>query len=221
MAVDHSAPGSLSQRLLLPLVLLTSLTALVLLGAYSVIASRFASASEPLEQILGYAPWLKTACVLASAGGALALAAVRSERRSAAVLVLSLSTLVSVLLVLAGYDVLGSARSAKGIVSRIVADNGPLRADVPFYSVRMYDQTLPYYLGRTVTQVEHDDELAMGIASEPDKAIATEAEWQRRWSAAADGYAIMQPDEYDRLRREGVPMRELGHDTRRVIVSRQ
>jgi len=30
----------------------------------------------------------------------------------------------------------------------------------------MYDQTLPYYLGRTVTQVEHDDELAMGIASE-------------------------------------------------------
>ncbi len=209
------------QRLLLPLVLLTSLTALVLLGAYSVIASRFASASEPLEQILGYAPWLKTACVLASAGGALALAAVRLERRSAAVLVLSLSTLLSVLLALAGYDVLGSARSAKGIVSRIVADNGPLRADVPFYSVRMYDQTLPYYLGRTVTQVEHDDELAMGIASEPYKAIATEAEWQRRWSAAADGYAIMQPDEYARLRREGVPMRELGHDTRRVIVSRQ
>ena len=85
----------------------------------------------------------------------------------------------------------------------------------------MYDQTLPYYLGRTVTQVEHDDELAMGIASEPDKAIATEEEWLGRWSDLAQGYAIMQPEEYSRLRSEAVPMRELGRDTRRVIVSRQ
>ena len=208
-------------RLLLPLVLFSSVIALVVLGAYPLIASRFASANTPLDQILGYAPWLQTACAVASVGGVLALVVLRSDRRSAAVLILSLSALISVLLMLAGYDVLGNARSAKAIVSRIVADNGPLRADVPFYSVRMYDQTLPYYLGRTVTQVEHDDELAMGIASEPDKAIATEAEFLHRWSAATEGYAIMQPDEYERLRREGVPMRELGRDTRRVIVGRR
>jgi len=84
----------------------------------------------------------------------------------------------------------------------------------------MYDQTLPYYLGRSVIQVEHPDELAMGIASEPDKAIATVALWRDRWLQSKDAYAMMQPDEYDALQREGVPMRELGRDTRRVIVSR-
>ena len=63
--------------------------------------------------------------------------------------------------------------------------------------------------------------LAMGIASEPDKAIATEAEWLRRWNAAEQAYAIMQRDEYKRLQDQGVPMRELGRDARRVIVSRR
>jgi 4-amino-4-deoxy-L-arabinose transferase-like glycosyltransferase len=214
-------PGTTLRRLLAPLVALSGVAALVALIAYPAVASRFANASELPGQILGYGGWLKTACVVAAAGGIAALALLRSDRRTAAVLILSLSALTAVLLMLAGYDTLGSARSAKAIVSRIVADNGPLRGDVPFYSVKMYDQTMPYYLGRTVTQVEHDDELAMGIASEPGKAIPTEAEWLRRWSAAAEAYAIMPPDEYERLRREGVPMRELGHDTRRVIVSRQ
>jgi 4-amino-4-deoxy-L-arabinose transferase-like glycosyltransferase len=208
-------------RLMLPLVATMGFVVLALLIAYPAIASRFAKTGAPLELLLAYGVWLKSACVCAFAGGVVGLLCLRSHRRTAAVLVLSLSALVAVMLMLTGYDTLGEARSAKSIVSRIVAANGPLRADIPFFSVRMYDQTLPYYLGRTVTQVEHDDELAMGIASEPGKAIATEAEWLHRWSDAAQAYAIMQPEEYARLQSEGVPMRELGRDRRRVIVSRQ
>jgi 4-amino-4-deoxy-L-arabinose transferase-like glycosyltransferase len=208
-------------RLLAPLVVITGVIASLALVAYPSVASKFVSASAPLEQLLGYEGWLKTACLVALAGGIAALVLLRVDRRTPAVLILSLSALTAVLLMLAGYDTLGNASSAKAIVARIVSGSGPMRADVPFYSVKMYDQTMPYYLGRTVTQVEHDDELAMGIASEPGRAIATEAEWLRRWSAAPAAYAIMQPEEYERLRREGVPMRELGHDTRRVIVSRQ
>ena len=71
-----------------------------------------------------------------------------------------------------------------------------------------------------MTQVEHPDELAMGLASEPDKAIDTVAHWRPVVARAAGGYAMMQPDEYDDLRRDGVPMRELGRDARRVIVAR-
>jgi len=92
---------------------------------------------------------------------------------------------------------------------------------VPFYTIRMYDQTLPYYLGRTVVQVDHPDELAMGLKSEPEKAIATVGEWRRRWEAAEQAYAIMQPEEYDELKREGVAMVELGRDPRRVVVGRR
>jgi len=85
----------------------------------------------------------------------------------------------------------------------------------------MYDQTLPYYLGRTVVPVEFRDELAMGLTSEPDKAIDTVADWRRRWEAADQAYAIMQPEEFDELQRDGVAMVELGRDPRRVIVARR
>jgi hypothetical protein len=193
---------------------------LIALVAYAQLASRFADARQPLEPLLEYGAWLKIACMVAFAGGAMGLFYLRSGSRTAAILSVSLTALVAAMLVLAGHDTLAEARSTGPIVSRIVAAHGPLRVDVPFYTVRMYDQTLPYYLGRTVTQVEHYDELAMGIASEPDKAIATEAEWLRRWNAAEQAYAIMQRDEYKRLQDQGVPMRELGRDARRVIVSR-
>jgi 4-amino-4-deoxy-L-arabinose transferase-like glycosyltransferase len=214
-------PQSTLARLTLPLVAIMGVIALIVLFAYAPLAARFADARQPLEPLLEYGVWLKTACVVAFAGGALGLFYLRSAKRTAAVLSVSLTALLAAMLVLTGHDTLAEARSTGPIVSRIVAANGPLRADVPFYTFRMYDQTLPYYLGRTVTQVEHYDELATGIASEPDKAIATEAEWVRRWNAAGQAYAIMQPDEYQRLRDAGVPMRELGRDVRRVIVSRQ
>jgi 4-amino-4-deoxy-L-arabinose transferase-like glycosyltransferase len=214
-------PQSKLARLTVPLVAIMGVIALIALVAYAALAARFADARQPLEPLLEYGIWLKTACVVAFAGGALGLFYLRSAKRTAAVLSVSLTALLAAMLVLSGHDTLAEARSTGPIVSRIVADYGPLRADVPFYTFRMYDQTLPYYLGRTVTQVEHYDELAMGIASEPDKAIATEAEWLRRWNAAGQAYAIMQPDEYQRLRNDGVPMHELGRDVRRVIVSRQ
>lgn len=70
-------------------------------------------------------------------------------------------------------------------------------------------------------QVEHDNELAMGIASEPLRAIATDAEWLRRLNAGGQACAIMDPDEFKRLRDEATPMRELARDPRRVIVSRE
>jgi 4-amino-4-deoxy-L-arabinose transferase-like glycosyltransferase len=208
-------------RLILPLVVATSILTLVALVAYPILAARFAHSGELLESVLAYGIWFKAACALALAGGVLGLAYLRSERRTAGVLALSLSALVTVMILLAGYDVLGESRSAKSIVSRVVTASGPFQRDIPFYTIRMYDQTLPYYLGRTVTQVEHDDELAMGIASEPGKAIATESEWLDRWNAVPQAYAIMQPEEYRRLLATGVPMRELGRDSRRVIVSRK
>ena len=214
-------PQTTLARLTLPLVAIMGVIALIVIIAYAPLASRFADARQPLEPLLEYGVWLKTACVIAFAGGAMGLFHLHSGKRTAAILSVSLTALVAAMLVLTGHDTLAEARSTGPIVSRIVAANGPLRADVPFYTVRMYDQTLPYYLGRTVTQVEHYDELAMGIASEPDKAIATEAEWLRRWNAAEQAYAIMQRDEYKRLQDAGVPMRELGRDARRVIVSRR
>jgi 4-amino-4-deoxy-L-arabinose transferase-like glycosyltransferase len=208
-------------RLSLPMVALTGIAWLALLLGYDAIASHLAGDQQPVGPLLAYGPWLKWALGVGFAGGVASMWAFSGGRRPFAVLTIAFSTLIAAQLVLTGYDTLAESRSSAPLLARISTTEGPLRTDVPFYTVRMYDQTLPYYLGRTVTQVEHPDELAMGIASEPDKAIDTVAHWRPIWGALQDAYAMMQPDEYDSLRRDGVPMRELGRDARRVIVARR
>jgi 4-amino-4-deoxy-L-arabinose transferase-like glycosyltransferase len=212
---------SLLWRLSVPLVALAGVAWLALLLGYDVIAAQLANEAQPVGPLLAFGPWLAWAMGIGFAGGVAGLWALSARRRRFAVLTIAFSTLIAAQLVLAGYDTLAETRSSAPLLARIASQDVALRADVPFYTVRMYDQTLPYYLGRTVTQVEHPDEMAMGIASEPDKAIATVAHWLPIWSALPDAYAMMQPDEFDSLQREGVPMRELGRDARRVIVARR
>ena len=208
-------------RLSVPLVALTGVVWLAAVLGYATLVARLASDAQPAGPLLAYGPWLKWALGIGFAGGVAAMWALHRGRRRPAVLIIAFSTLIAAQLVLTGHDTLAESRSSAPLLARIVAKDGPLRTDVPFYTVHMYDQTLPYYLGRTVIQVEHPDELAMGIASEPDKAVDTIAHWRPIWDAVQDAYAMMQPDEYDSLRREGVPMRELGRDARRVIVARR
>ena len=213
--------GALLWRLALPLVTLTGVAWLALLVGYDAIAARLASDGEPVAPLYAYGPWLKAALGVGFAGGVAGMWALSRQRRRLAVLTIAFCTLIAAQLVLTGLDTFAESRSSAPLLARVTATQGPLRSDVPFYSVHMYDQTLPYYLGRTVIQVEHPDEMAMGIASEPDKAIDTVAHWRSIWDAIQDGYAMMQPGEYETLRRDGVPMRELGRDLRRVIVSRR
>jgi hypothetical protein len=134
-------------------------------------------------------------------------------------LAVSSTTLLAALLVLTGHDELADSRSAAPILSRVVSQRGPIAADVPFYSVKMYDQTLPWYLGRTVTPVAHLDELAMGLAIEPDR------RW-RRWPVGSAGTG--KPKRMRSCRSTctrcccgGRADAGAGRDPRRVIVSRR
>jgi 4-amino-4-deoxy-L-arabinose transferase-like glycosyltransferase len=207
--------------LTLPLVVATGACMLAIGFGFETIAQHFADERQPLAPLLAYGSWLIAASAVALAGGVVALWWLRGGKRTAAILAVALTTLLAALLVLTGHDELADSRSAAPILSRVVSQHGPIAADAPFYSIKMYDQTLPWYLGRTVTPVAHLDELAMGLAIEPDKAVATLGEWKQRWNRETQAYAIMQVDMYEMLLREGVPMRELGRDPRRVIVSRR
>jgi len=208
-------------RLTVPAVLFGGGVWLLLLFGYDALADRWRDPAQPLLPLLAYGTWIKSALGVAFAGGLVALWALRRGGRTLAVLAIAFSTLLMTQLIVSGHDTLAESRSSAPLLARVTAQHGPLRADIPFYSVHMYDQTVPYYLGRTVIQVEHPDELAMGIASEPWRAIGKIDAWRAIWAASGDAYAIMPPDDFERLRREGVPMRELGRDARRVIVSRQ
>jgi len=113
--------------------------------------------------------------------------------------------------------------SAERLVERVLASEAqrPAAANVPFYSVDMFDHTVPFYLGRTVTMVRDQSELAWGIANAPANYLPTLDDFEREWRAGETAYAIMQRETYDKFAVDGLPMRLVDTDGRRVVVSRR
>jgi hypothetical protein len=85
----------------------------------------------------------------------------------------------------------------------------------------MYDQTVPFSLGRATRVVEYRAELSLGIDAEPQKQIPALEAWIAEWQGLAKGYALMDRDLEPQLRAQNVPMRVLARDARRMVVSRQ
>jgi 4-amino-4-deoxy-L-arabinose transferase-like glycosyltransferase len=180
------------------------------------------STRHPSEIALlqAYQPWVLGAALLLLAGGALALAQTRRLRRDAAVLALAVAGFGSTQLILAGFESYGRYRAGLDLVPKIAAELSP---ETKIYSVGMYEQSLTYYLRRTVILAEYRDEFSFGLEQQPELALpdvdAFVAQWTRDEAAGVRDVAIMRDDIYDRLRQRGVPMRLVAEDTRRIVVA--
>jgi 4-amino-4-deoxy-L-arabinose transferase-like glycosyltransferase len=93
--------------------------------------------------------------------------------------------------------------------------------NAPLYSVGTYDQSLTFYLRRTVTLVAYRGELDYGLRNAPGMEITDVAEFLRRWSVPAQAFAVMEKRMFDDLKSRGVPMRTVAHTVNRVLVARQ
>ncbi|HUL91123.1 MAG TPA: glycosyltransferase family 39 protein [Burkholderiales bacterium] len=168
-----------------------------------------------------YSAWLVGAAVVLSAAGFLALWLGRRSRHEPSLAIVALGSLLAAQLVLSGTHVVDEHYSSERLIEPIAGDKLRFPGDAPFYSVASYDQSVPFYLGRPVTLVGYKDELAPGIAVEPDKYIGSIGEFLGRWHADADAFAIMTPHLYDKLSREGLPGYVLARDARWIIVARR
>src|SRR5208282_5766550 len=117
------------------------LVTLLVLLAYAPVAAHFADVRQPLQPLLHYGRWLKAGCACGFLGGALGWWWLRHGKRTPAVLAVALTSLLGAQLVLTGLDELAESHSTEPILARVAAAHGPLRRDVPFYTIRMYDQT--------------------------------------------------------------------------------
>ncbi len=192
----------------------------VLLGNHYLVRL-FSSQASPTEVVRNVAPWLLASIAVFTAGACAAAGLFQRQQVLAAILLLAFGSLGAGMLGMSGHDQLSRLYSAWHIVREIEATHGPLNQDIPFYSIQMHDQTLPFYLRRPVILVQYIDEFALGLQAEPDKGIARVESWMIRWRDQTVGYAIMAPDNYQRLVAQDLPMRVLARDPRRVIVSRQ
>lgn len=167
------------------------------------------------EMMAAYARWLAISAAIWLTGCLAALHYSRRDRRQAAALTLAAAAFIAGCGVLQGHEKLGRSNSSHDIARKVLKHLPP---GVPFYSVGTYEQTLPFYLQRTVTLVEYRDEFSFGQDQEPEKWIPSIAEFKRRWQSDPDAFAFMTPDQYRAFEQEGLPMTEVARDTRRVIV---
>jgi 4-amino-4-deoxy-L-arabinose transferase-like glycosyltransferase len=169
----------------------------------------------------GYSLWLFGAALILSGAGVLALVLRRRALAEPAFAAVALGSLLAAQLALSGTHVVDEHYSSERLIESITGDRMSFPRDPPFYSVGSYDQSVPFYLGRAVTLVAHQDELAPGIAAEPGKYVGSVDEFVARWNEDRDAFAIMAPRLYEKLRGEGLPGHVLARDARWIIVARR
>ncbi|MBL8532732.1 MAG: glycosyltransferase family 39 protein [Betaproteobacteria bacterium] len=185
-------------------------------GVLGLRAERFANERTPVALYQAFEPWIVGAAIAMGVGSLLCMVWSSRGRKAAAATALGFGGLVAWQAAITGHDALSPSFSA----ARFARQTKPLiRPDCPLYSVRTYDQTLPFYLERTVTLVAFSDEMTFGVEREPQRWIPDMDGFAARWREGGCEYAFMEPAVFDELTAAGLPMQIVGRDTRRVLVA--
>ncbi|MCG2583044.1 glycosyltransferase family 39 protein [Massilia sp. TS11] len=217
LTAGYLEQGSRRSRMLTGV--LTALAGVVLLALVPNMG-RFAYYPADLHLLQAWQPWVLAAGFIALAGGAFATLAARQLQRDLGVVALAIAGFGATQLVLAGSDGYGRLRSGIDMVPVIQAEATPA---TPIYSVAIYEQSLTFYLRRTVTLVNYVDEFRFGLEQEPGRAIARIEDWASQWRAQAaagqKALAIISPEAYAKMQAQDLPMRLLARDTRRLVIA--
>ncbi len=203
--------------------LIAPMLPLTLLGlGFAPFTANLADTPLQLQGYSAYAWWLTAAALVWVIGVIAAMVLLRRTQavkntKFAAVLVLGLSTLLAGQIGTSGYNTIAKERSGYYIAEAI---RPYVHADEPFYSVDMYEQTLPFYLKRTFTLVQFQDEMAFGIMREPDRYIPDYPSFAKVWQAKKDALAIMPVATYQRLKQMGFVMKIIYEDPQYIVVSK-
>ena len=162
-----------------------------------------------------YVPWIAAGGVCALMGAGIALYCCRRNNVPAALSAMAIGGLLAVQLVSTGHDALAPNYSGYYLAQAMKPHLG---ASTPVYSVHTYDQALPFYIKRTVTLVAFRDEMAYGLEREPSLWLPDLPSFERAWRMERNALAILEPDTYAELERNGLPMQVVGRDMRRIAV---
>jgi len=192
------------------------LVALALLGL-ALNVGQLADTPGQIELYPHYGPWLVVAALVSLAGLSTGMLLLWREKKPVAVAVLALSALLSAQIALSGYETVARERSAKHIAEAI---RGEVKPDIPFYSVLTYEQTLPFYLKRTFTLVQYQDEMAYGIQQEPQRWVPTIEKFAGVWAAQREALAIMPVYAYALLQQQDMAMKIIFEDAQHIVVKK-
>lgn len=191
----------------------------VVIAVASPFIARIPQFSGDADLIAPYVPWVVAGGCTLAAAALLGWKATRG-RRGLALPVAVCGTLLAFQILVAGTQSVANEFSSEDLVERAQRENGGFDPDVPFYSVGMYDQTLPLHIHRTLTVVNYRGELDMGISHEPGRALSSIEEFRDLWQALPQAYAIVTPGLFAEEQAAGLPMVVLASNHKAVIVAR-
>jgi 4-amino-4-deoxy-L-arabinose transferase-like glycosyltransferase len=160
-------------------------------------------------------PWAVAAAVMVLLGAILTTALLFARKRWPALAVAAFASIVLIDCGEEAYEELTPRQSGVEVAARMSAQSRP---DSRLYSVGHYEQTVPFYLKRTLQLYDYEDEFETGQKAEPRLAKRELYEFPREWQRPGDALAIMQPRVYEQLKKQGLPMAVLHADPKRVLV---
>ncbi|MDE2091095.1 MAG: glycosyltransferase family 39 protein [Gammaproteobacteria bacterium] len=169
----------------------------------------------PLQLYQAILPWMVAGCGLLLIVSIISFFMAYFRFVGTSMALIGAGLFLSIQIVSTGAQVLSPVYSGHSLAKQISAYNQP---DIPFYSIDDYQQSLPFYLKRTLTLVAYQGELAFGISREPQKWIPDVDSFMKRWQSDPQALAVMPTDTYQLLEKKGVPMQIIGQDPERIAV---
>ena len=188
-----------------------SLALLFLIGAFNV--GRLASGHFIVEQWESYTPWLIGSGVLCLLS--FAALSFKNLKGLPAFSGAAVASLAAALLIVSGANSLAESRSSR-VVADVISENLP--ADVPIFTFRYVPEAGVFYLGRPVTLVEYEGEMAMGVRLEPEKAIKTQDEFLAIWQNLDQAALVLKVKRLKELKLDQVPGRVVYKGPKLMVI---
>ena len=159
--------------------------------------------------------WAFAGALVFVVAGCCAALLLRAGRRWVAIAIMAIGTVLLIDCVEDTYERLAPRQSGFEVARKM---KPLLTPATRAYSVGHYEQTIPFYIGRTVTLVDYVDEFEMGLKAEPALAVPKLEDFAAQWLRPGDALAIMHPEAFEKLKAIGLPMQVVHDDPRRVLV---
>lgn len=164
-------------------------------------------------------PWAYIAAGLTLIGGLFGLFYAKRNKDSS-ILILACTVYLAGQALFLGHETWGKYNAG---VYHLKAIQAELKPDTPIFSVGRYEQALPFYLQRTTILVEHPDEMQFGVGIQPELWIPKQTDFVLKWrdmhAKRQNAVAFVRQEIYDDFLKQGLPMRVIGHDPKRVIIA--
>jgi len=169
----------------------------------------------PLELYQAFLPWFGIGIVFVLLTSLSGFFLAYCNRVAAGIGVAAMGLFLGMQWIGAGAQALSPAYSQRSLADQMAPYVKP---GTPLYSLQDYPQSLPFYLGTTLTVVAYKGELEFGIGQEPAKWIPDLDAFASQWRSESEALAVMPPETYDSLQQKGLPMTVIGRDPQHVAV---